>query len=111
MKRYCYALDLRDDPETIAAYDEHHHAVWPEVLASIRDSGICSMEIYRTGNRLFMVMETEDSFDPQVKAAQDARNPKVQQWEKLMWNYQQALPNARPGEKWMLMDRIFVHSS
>jgi L-rhamnose mutarotase len=25
-----------------------------------------------------------------------------------MWTYQQALPLARPGEKWLLMDRIFT---
>jgi L-rhamnose mutarotase len=24
-----------------------------------------------------------------------------------MWKYQQALPGARAGEKWMLMERIF----
>lgn len=108
MKRYCYALDLKDDAEAIAAYDAHHRAVWPEIIASIRSAGICSMEIYRVSNRLFLMMETEDSFDPEVKADQDARDPKVIQWEELMWHYQQALPNARPGEKWMLMERIFV---
>ncbi|MEQ8812616.1 MAG: L-rhamnose mutarotase, partial [Imperialibacter sp.] len=37
----------------------------------------------------------------------DANNPKVQEWEKLMWKYQQALPAAKPGEKWLLMDKIF----
>jgi L-rhamnose mutarotase len=24
-----------------------------------------------------------------------------------MWKFQQALPWARPGEKWMLMEKIF----
>jgi L-rhamnose mutarotase len=24
-----------------------------------------------------------------------------------MWKYQQALPMAKPGEKWLLMDKIF----
>jgi L-rhamnose mutarotase len=31
----------------------------------------------------------------------------VQEWEDLMWRYQQALPSAREGEKWLLMDKIF----
>jgi len=31
----------------------------------------------------------------------------VQEWEKLMWKYQQALPKAKPGEKWVLMNKIF----
>jgi L-rhamnose mutarotase len=108
MNRRCYALDLKDDPALIAGYDEWHKQVWPEVLDSIRGSGILSMEIYRAGNRLFMVMETDDSFDPAAKALRDASNPSVLEWETLMWNYQQAIPVAAPGEKWVLMQRIFV---
>jgi L-rhamnose mutarotase len=65
------------------------------------------MEIYCFGNRLFMIMETEPHFSFEGKAAMDAANPKVQEWEALMWRYQQALPGARPGEKWVLMDKIF----
>jgi L-rhamnose mutarotase len=107
MKRYGLALDLKDDPALIEAYEAHHRAVWPEILASIRDSGITGMEIYRTGNRMFMIMETEDDFSFEAKAAADAANPRVQEWEELMWTYQQALPLAKPGEKWMRMERIF----
>jgi L-rhamnose mutarotase len=107
MKRYGLALDLKDDPALIEAYEAHHRAVWPEILASIRDSGITGMEIYRTGNRMFMIMETEDGFSFEAKAAADAANPRVQEWEELMWTYQQALPGAKPGEKWRLMERIF----
>jgi L-rhamnose mutarotase len=107
MKRFCLALDLKNDPELIAAYEAHHRDVWPEILQSITDSGILKMEIYRTGNRMFMIMETSDNFSFESKSGNDKENPKVQQWENLMWKYQQALPNAKPGEKWMLMDKIF----
>jgi L-rhamnose mutarotase len=107
MKRYCLALDLKDDPALIAEYELHHRQVWPEIIASIRDSGILTMEIYRTGTRLFMIMETRDDFSFETKAQADATNPKVQAWEQLMWKYQQALPHARPGEKWVVMERIF----
>ena len=108
MRRHCLALDLKDDPALIAAYEEHHRAVWPEILESIRSSGILSMEIWRTGNRLFMVMDTEDGFSFEAKATADAKDPRVQEWEALMWTYQQALPGAKPGEKWRLMERIFT---
>lgn len=107
MTRYCLALDLKDDPALIEAYEAHHRAVWPEILASIRGSGITDMEIYRIGNRMFMIMETEDGFSFEAKAAADAADPRVQEWESLMWTYQQALPLAKPGEKWMRMERIF----
>ena len=105
--RYCLALDLKDDPALIAEYERYHERIWPEIDASIRQSGIVDMEIYRVGNRLFMVMETDDNFSFDAKSAVDAANPKVQEWETLMWQYQQALPIAKPGEKWLLMDRIF----
>ena len=107
MKRYCLALDLKDDPTLISAYEAHHRAVWPEIISSIKDSGITTLEIYRTGNRMFMIMETTDDFSFEHKSARDAENPKVQEWEELMWQYQQAVPSASPGEKWKLMDKIF----
>ena len=108
MKRYCLALDLKEDPNLIAAYEEYHRSVWPEIIASIKEAGIQQLEIYRVANRLFMIMEVNNDFSFEVKSAMDAKNEIVQQWEKMMWEYQQALPTAQPGEKWMLMEKIFT---
>jgi L-rhamnose mutarotase len=108
MKRFCLALDLQPDASRIAEYEAMHRAVWPEIIDSIRNAGIRHLEIYRIENRLFMILEAGDDFSFENKAAMDAANPKVQEWENLMWRYQQALPTARAGEKWMLMERIFV---
>jgi len=105
--RYCLALDLKDDPKLIAAYDDYHQSVWPEIIDSIKSSGIKSLEIYRVSNRLFMIIEADDNFSFEQKAAMDAKNEIVQQWENTMWEYQQALPIAEPGEKWVLMQKIF----
>jgi L-rhamnose mutarotase len=110
MKRYCFALDLKDDATLISEYEEHHKKVWREIIQSIKEAGIETMEIYRVGNRLFMIMETNDTFNFESKARADATNQKVQDWEKLMWKYQQALPTAKPGEKWVLMEKIFETS-
>ena len=107
MKRYCLALDLKDDPTLIEEYEKYHQNVWPEVKKSITDSGIIDMEIYRVSNRLFMIMETEDQFSFDQKSRMDSNNPKVQEWEQLMWKFQKALPFAKPSEKWVLMDKIF----
>ena len=107
MKRHCLTLDLKPDPRLIGEYKEYHQNVWPEIIRSIKDSGIVSMEIYCRDNRLFMIMETEDSFSFEGKARMDSVNFKVQEWEQLMWKYQQALPTASPGEKWVLMEKIF----
>lgn len=107
MNRYCFALDLVDDPALIAEYEAYHREVWPEILESIRIAGIQKLDIFRWGNRLFMISEVDDEFNFEEKAAIDAANPKVQEWENLMWNYQQALPGTKPGEKWQLMHKIF----
>jgi L-rhamnose mutarotase len=107
MKRFCFALDLVDNPGLIAEYIDWHQRVWPEIKKSIADAGVRNLEIYRVGNRMFMIMETEDSFTLEKKAALDNANQKVQEWEDLMWKYQKALPFTQPGEKWKLMDKIF----
>jgi L-rhamnose mutarotase len=52
-------------------------------------------------------MEVDETFDPEKKAAMDAANPKVQEWEALMWQFQQPLPWAKEGVKWVPMERIF----
>ncbi|WP_223711479.1 L-rhamnose mutarotase [Niabella beijingensis] len=107
MKRYCLALDLKNDPVLIAEYEAHHRAVWPEILQSIKSSGIRHMEIYRVESRLFMIIEAGPEFSFEKKQAADAQNAKVQEWEELMWKYQQALPTAKPGEKWIPAQLIF----
>ena len=106
-KRYVLALDLVDDAKLIAEYEAYHRAVWPEIQESIKIAGIVSMEIYRFGNRLAMIMEVGEGFSFEAKAEMDAQNVRVQQWEQLMWKYQQAIPGAKEGEKWVLMDKIF----
>jgi len=107
MKTHCYTLDLKNDPDLIKEYEAWHQQVWPEVLASIKAAGIQHMEIYRQANRLMMIMTVDDHYDAVQKASADLANPKVQEWEQLMWKYQQALPGSKPGEKWMPMQKIF----
>ena len=106
--RYCFTLDLKNDPQLIAEYEKQHQQVWPGVLQSIKAAGIRHMEIYRYATRLFMMMEVDETFSFEKKAAADAANENVQKWETLMWTYQQALPGAQPGEKWKQMDALFT---
>ncbi|HCW08763.1 MAG TPA: L-fucose mutarotase [Cytophagales bacterium] len=107
MKRFCLALDLKNDSALIAEYKKYHEKIWPEITASIKEAGITLLEIYLIENRLFMIIEANDDFSFERKKLLDESNERVQAWEKLMWNYQQSLPTAKPGEKWMLMEKIF----
>jgi L-rhamnose mutarotase len=107
MKRYCLTLDLIDDEKLILEYEEYHKNISPEILKSIKDSGIELMQIYRLHTRMFMIIETNDDFSFEKKAVMDASNENVQAWEQLMWQFQRALPMAKEGEKWIIMDKIF----
>jgi len=106
-KKYALAIDLVNDPTMIAAYEKHHQSVHADIRKSITDAGVEVMDIYRFENRLFMIMEVNDNFSFELKESMDAANAAVQSWEALMWKYQQAIPGAKPGEKWVLMKQIF----
>lgn len=106
-RRYCLTLDLKEDPRLIAEYKRYHQRIWPEITASLKESGIEDAEIYLLDTRLFMILQVSDRFSFDAKARSDSSNPKVREWEELMWKFQSPLPRAAPGEKWLLMERIF----
>ena len=109
MARLYLALDLIDNPELIAEYERWHQPdqIWPDILESLRSSGIEDAEIYRTHNRLVLVLDVAVDFRLDEKAAADTVNERVIAWETMMWKYQKPLPWARPGQKWVPMQRIF----
>ncbi len=106
-RRYCLTLDLKDDPALIAEYKRQHENVWPEITQSIRDAGIEDLSIYLLGNRMFMIMDVNEHFSFDAKLKADQANPKVREWEEFMWKFQRALPQSKPGEKWLLMEKIY----
>lgn len=107
MPRHCLTLDLKDDQTAITEYKRYHVKIWPEVKQSLLDAGIVDMEIYLAGTRLFMIMDVNEAFSLSAKAAADAANVKVQEWEMLMAQFQQELPQSRPGQKWVVMEKVF----
>ena len=110
--RYALALDLVDDAQRIAEYEQAHERIWPEVRDHLHAQGVLDMEIYRLGTRLFMVMEVDPVvYSVQAMAEASLANPVIQRWETLMWTYQVPTPWTPAGEKWVFMDRIFSLAS
>jgi len=107
MPRHCLTLDLKNDQTAISEYKRYHVKIWPEVKQSLFDAGIVDMEIYLAGTRLFMIMDVSETFSLSAKAAADAANARVQEWEALMARFQQELPQSRPGQKWVVMEKVF----
>ncbi len=107
MNRQCLALDLIDDPALIAEYERLHQQIWPQISAHLRQYGVLDMQIWRLGTRLFMVMDTAPDFNSLAFEQASASDTRVQQWEALMWRFQQRTPWTQPTEKWAPMTRIF----
>ena len=107
MRKYCLACDLKDDENLIKAYEDYHKDVWPEIKDSLKQAGILEMEIYRTGNRLFMIIHADRDFSFERKAELDFSNPIVQRWERLMSEFQKQIPWSGPDVKWVLMNMVF----
>jgi L-rhamnose mutarotase len=109
MKEFAFTINLKDDPQLIEAYKEYHRNVWPEVLDCLRAIGISKLNIYLLGRRMFMVMEVADDFDPATGFAQlDGMSPRYEEWQRLMDTFQERVPEAKDGEHWALMERIFA---
>jgi L-rhamnose mutarotase len=54
------AFVLRVRPDRIDDYVAAHAAVWPELLAALRESGIGNYSIFRDGNQVFGYFESDD---------------------------------------------------
>jgi L-rhamnose mutarotase len=98
---------LKNDETAISEYKRYHVKIWPEVRDSLKEAGVIDMEIYLTGTRMFMIMDVDDTFSLSAKAAADAVNAKVQEWETIMRRFQEKLPQSGPEQWWVVMERIF----
>ena len=108
MKDFAMSVNLRDEEEAIKQYEHYHAHPWPEVVHSLKQVGILDMKIYRLGRRLFMFMQTEDDFDPDIDFPKYLElEERCQEWEDLMGTFQVPLPEAGPGEKWVKMKKVF----
>ena len=107
MSRHCLTVDLKNDATAISEYRRYHVKIWPEIKKSLYDAGVKDMEIYLLGTRMFMIMDVDETFSFPAKAAADAANPKVQEWEAIMSKFQQPLPESSAEWFWVPMERVF----
>ncbi|MFC2112324.1 L-rhamnose mutarotase [Bacteroidota bacterium] len=108
-KRYCKTLTLEDDPQLIEDYKKVHAkgAAWPEITQGMIDVGILDMEIYLTGTRLFMIMDTVPDFNHDKAMEELATKPRQSEWEAYVSRFQRTSAEASADEKWQLVERIY----
>lgn len=75
----CFVYQLA--PGQGGRYDELHRDVWPEVLESLRESGVTDYSIYRRGDLVISVW-TRDVAAPAPTLTPDIRQ-KVEEWNAL----------------------------
>ena len=107
MQEYALTINLKDDPDKIEQYKAYHRNVWPEVLQSLKAVGITKMQIYLLGRRMFMLMEAVDTFEPARDFKRLEENPRYREWQELMNTFQERVPEAKPGEHWAAMEKVF----
>ncbi len=107
VKHLGLTVNLKDDPQVIAAYKEYHRNLWPEVEASLRRAGVKRSRIFIFGRRLFMYMELVDDCEGASYVARYLEEPKAVEWERLMAPLFEVDPEAKPGQTWIPMEPIF----
>ena len=109
MKRYGMVLGVKE--EQIARYKELHAAVWPDVLAMIKQSNIQNYSIYLRKlpdgkHYLFSYFEyVGDDFAGDMAAM--AADPTTQKWWEVCIPCQEPLPDIAEGEWWAEMEEVF----
>ena len=108
MKEIAFALDLKDDPETIRDYCDWHQKVWPEIMRGMAAHGVLAQNIYLIGNRLFMVLQVEDDFDYRRDFRRYLEEtPRAREWDLFTQGYQQPVPWVQDGDWWAPMERVY----
>ena len=103
LQRIAFLLRLK--PGTGAAYDRDHAAVWPEMLALLKKSGISEYSIFRRDELLFLYMRLDEDFDTvwdRIEA-----DPINLRWQEAMSAYFVPVQETRPGERFPFMQEVF----
>jgi L-rhamnose mutarotase len=104
MRRYGMVIKVK--PEKFEEYKRLHAAVWPEVLAMIRECHIRNYSIFHRDGYLFAYFEYHGE-DFAADMAKMAADPATQRWWALCNPCQEPLPTCAPGEWWAEMEEVF----
>lgn len=99
-----YAFKLRIKPDAIEEYEREHQRVWPELLAKLKEVGICDYSVFRRGQDLTLVLRTDD-FDRAWDALD--QDPVNQRWQQFMGRLFEPVPDQQNGERFAMMKEVF----
>lgn len=101
--RVCFQLQVK--PERLDEYVERHRAVWPDMLAAIRDAGRRNYSLYlRPDGLLIGYYETDDD---EASAAALAADPRTSEWELTSADLFVALGRDRADQSALQLREVF----
>lgn len=103
MHRICFVLQVR--PEKIVEYKQRHRAVWPEMLAALRETGWQNYSLFlRPDGLLVGYLETED-FE---RARSEMQKREINdRWQRDMSGFFLIPPGAAPDSLMTPLEQIF----
>jgi len=103
MARYCFQLQVR--PERLAEYTDRHRAVWPEMLAALRDTGWRNYSLFlRDDGLLVGYLETDDFAAAQRAMDETGVNAR---WQAEMAEFFELPSGERPDTGFTRLPEIF----
>jgi L-rhamnose mutarotase len=103
MNRYCFLLQVR--PDLLESYVERHRAVWPEMLAALKESGWHNYSLFvRRDGLLVGYVESPDLAAAQAAMAATEVNAR---WQAQMTEFFTGLDGRPPDEGFELLDEVF----
>ena len=106
MQRVGFLLKVKDDPETIARYKEHHRNVSPEMLDALRRQGWNNYSLFmRPDGLMFGYVEVSDSFQASLDGMshEDANS----RWQAMMEPFFESPDGGRPDENMVQLEEVF----
>jgi len=103
MPRYCFRLQVR--PDRLAEYTERHRAVWPDMLAALRDCGWHNYSLFLDDDGLLIgYVETESLEAAQAAMAATDVN---RRWQAEMAEFFTGIDGRPPDEGFRLLPEVF----
>ncbi|UOQ96737.1 L-rhamnose mutarotase [Hymenobacter sp. 5317J-9] len=102
--------NLVKDPVKRKEYLSYHATQfqkWPEVAQGFCNASFQQLLVFRQGRQLMLVISIPkgaslDELNPKTSL----NNPRVDEWNKLMKQYQEGLPGTKPGETWVFLKPV-----
>jgi L-rhamnose mutarotase len=103
VRRVCFTLQVK--PDRMAEYRRRHAAVWPEMLAALRDAGWHDYSLFLRDDGLLVGYFLTEDLDAAL-AAMEVTEVNAR-WQADMAPFFADLPGGRPDRGFVVLDEVF----